>query len=295
MKKTIILSLAMVVAVAGVVIGATGAFFSDTETSTGNTFTAGAIDLTIDNECHYNGMVCEYLESDGNPPLGYYWVDDQNDPNGPVETPFVQLGMPCNCSWNFQEWQDGRPLMVMDDMKPGDWGEYTLSFHIDSNPAWACLLIDPVIDIDNTCTEPEIDAEAALGGACDKPADGELDEYFEFRMWWDLDCDNIYDPDDGEVLVAEWQDLGGDNDGIPFVLPIADNSPASLVNGPVQPGVECVGIEWQIADDENVNVIQTDQLGATFEFYVEQYRNNPNFTCFGHYAPGDALVAGDLN
>ena len=47
--KKILLSLGMIVFVGGLIIGATGAFFSDTETSTGNTFAAGAIDLKIDN------------------------------------------------------------------------------------------------------------------------------------------------------------------------------------------------------------------------------------------------------
>jgi predicted ribosomally synthesized peptide with SipW-like signal peptide len=37
-------------------IGLTGAFFSDTETSTGNTFQAGAIDLKVDNTSYYNGV-----------------------------------------------------------------------------------------------------------------------------------------------------------------------------------------------------------------------------------------------
>ncbi|MDO8569266.1 MAG: TasA family protein [bacterium] len=53
--KKILLSLSMIVFVGAVVIGATGAFFSDTETSTGNTFTAGAIDLGVDNTSYYNG------------------------------------------------------------------------------------------------------------------------------------------------------------------------------------------------------------------------------------------------
>ncbi|HBB53974.1 TPA: hypothetical protein DCZ79_00530, partial [Candidatus Nomurabacteria bacterium] len=44
MNKKIIVSLSVVAAVAAITVGATTAFFSDTETSTGNTFTAGAID-----------------------------------------------------------------------------------------------------------------------------------------------------------------------------------------------------------------------------------------------------------
>ncbi len=46
----ILLSLTIVTAVAVIAIGATGAYFSDTETSTGNTFTAGSLDLNIDGD-----------------------------------------------------------------------------------------------------------------------------------------------------------------------------------------------------------------------------------------------------
>ncbi|PIW76653.1 MAG: hypothetical protein CO001_00190, partial [Candidatus Portnoybacteria bacterium CG_4_8_14_3_um_filter_40_10] len=41
--KKIIISLSIIAAVAAIAIGATTAYFSDTETSTGNTFTAGSI------------------------------------------------------------------------------------------------------------------------------------------------------------------------------------------------------------------------------------------------------------
>lgn len=47
--KRILLSVSMIAFVGALVVGATGAFFSDTETSTGNTFTAGAIDLQVAN------------------------------------------------------------------------------------------------------------------------------------------------------------------------------------------------------------------------------------------------------
>lgn len=46
--KKIVLSLSIVAAAAAIVIGGTTAYFSDTETSTGNTFTAGILDLIID-------------------------------------------------------------------------------------------------------------------------------------------------------------------------------------------------------------------------------------------------------
>ena len=48
--KKIIMSLTMIVAAAALVVGATGAYFSDVETSTNNTFTAGTIDIAIDGD-----------------------------------------------------------------------------------------------------------------------------------------------------------------------------------------------------------------------------------------------------
>lgn len=47
--KKILISLSIIAAVAAIAIGATTAYFSDTEQSTGNTFTAGTIDIAVDN------------------------------------------------------------------------------------------------------------------------------------------------------------------------------------------------------------------------------------------------------
>lgn len=56
--KKILVSLSIVGAVAAIAVGGTIAYFSDTETSTGNTFSAGTIDIAIDSEnpwtSHYN-------------------------------------------------------------------------------------------------------------------------------------------------------------------------------------------------------------------------------------------------
>lgn len=46
--KKIIMSLAMIAAAGALVVGATTAYFSDVEESTGNTFTAGTIDIAVD-------------------------------------------------------------------------------------------------------------------------------------------------------------------------------------------------------------------------------------------------------
>ena len=58
--KRVLLSLGLITAIAAIVISGTGAFFSDTETSAGNVFTAGSIDLKVDHTMQtYNGVDCE--------------------------------------------------------------------------------------------------------------------------------------------------------------------------------------------------------------------------------------------
>jgi predicted ribosomally synthesized peptide with SipW-like signal peptide len=58
--KKIYLSLAMILVVGGIVWGATVAFYNDTETSNGNIFTAGSIDLKVDHTAQtYNGVDCK--------------------------------------------------------------------------------------------------------------------------------------------------------------------------------------------------------------------------------------------
>ena len=53
--KRILLGLVFIAGSGAVIAGGmTGAFFSDTETSTGNIFTAGAIDLLVDKENYFN-------------------------------------------------------------------------------------------------------------------------------------------------------------------------------------------------------------------------------------------------
>ena len=60
MNKRILLSLGTLIVTGAVVVGGTGAFFSDTETSTGNVFTAGEVDLKVNHtQQQYNGVDCQ--------------------------------------------------------------------------------------------------------------------------------------------------------------------------------------------------------------------------------------------
>ena len=88
MKKNLI-RLTTIGAVAALAIVATGAFFSDTETSTGNTFVAGAIDLKVDNTSYVTSTVSGEL----------------------VKSP--------NTSWQLDD-LDGHLFFDFHDLKPGD-------------------------------------------------------------------------------------------------------------------------------------------------------------------------------
>lgn len=58
--KKILLSVLTIVAVGGAVAGITAAYYNDTETSSGNIFTAGTVDLKVDHTVqNYNGVDCK--------------------------------------------------------------------------------------------------------------------------------------------------------------------------------------------------------------------------------------------
>ena len=60
MSKKIIISLSVIAAVAAITVGGTIAYFNDTETSTGNIFTAGSLDLKVDHiKQTYNDVDCK--------------------------------------------------------------------------------------------------------------------------------------------------------------------------------------------------------------------------------------------
>jgi len=80
--KKVLISLSIIAVAAAIVIGATTAYFSDTETSTGNTFTAGTIDIAINNE---NPWTHSYNIGELKPgEIGYINFDISNVGQNPV-------------------------------------------------------------------------------------------------------------------------------------------------------------------------------------------------------------------
>lgn len=151
--KRIILSLSMLAFAGALIIGGTGAFFSDTETSTGNTFTAGAIDLKIDSTATYNG---ENVAS---------------------------------ATWALKDLEPtSDKFFSFNDIKPGDEGTNVISLHVENNEAWVCAAVTNLASDDNGLTEPEGDVDSTDG-----VGNGELDEEMLWTIWIDDNNNGVED------------------------------------------------------------------------------------------------------
>ena len=274
--KKILLSVSVLAFVGAVVAGATGAFFSDTETSTGNTFTAGAIDLKIDNTSYVTSTTTGEL----------------------IASPWT--------SWTLRDLTIEKFFDFI-DVKPGDMGEDTISIHVNSNDAWLCASANITSDIDNGFTEPEDEVFGLNNDGNDGTSDGDLDNGLNFAFWKD-DGDNVLETDEvnnifingtlsdmgqqGGITLADSQGgiLGAGN-------PIPGNSAFYIgkawcygtltqnalpqdqltTDGPLYPDREGTGVS---CDGSNVgNIGQTDMVVGDISFYAVQSRNNAGFLC----------------
>ncbi len=265
--KKILLSLAIVLVVATAVAGGTLSFFSDTETSTGNTFTAGAVDLTVDSTQYYNGYACQ----------NGIWINVYNP-----DHPQYPAGLPCDpASGNWQATDLGaeHQFFNFSDLKPGDSGVTGISLHVD-NDAWMRLVIKDINDLDNSCTEPEeesSDSCTVVLPELQTPGAGELRENLQFSFWLDEGetpgFQGLSDPGEGDTIL---------NYDEPYILDqtisgsgVAYNLSDYLLYPYLVGGQTAyLGIWWYLPL-ETGNEVQTDSMNATVEFQVEQHRNNP--------------------
>jgi predicted ribosomally synthesized peptide with SipW-like signal peptide len=169
-NKRIALRSVSIVASLALIAGATFAFFSDSETSENNVFRAGGLDLKVDYTCYYN------VDRELNPSAA---------PNCPWDNVQTDLApSPLLASWEETDLGLEHKFFGFRDVKPGDFGEGTISLHVVDNDAWMNLRITDVQDRDNTCTESELVAEPTCENDL-APGDGELREQLLFEMWLD--------------------------------------------------------------------------------------------------------------
>lgn len=260
------MSLGMIVFAGALVAGGTGAFFSDTETSTGNTFTAGSIDLSLGSD-----------------------TSSANNVNGPAVTNTLLSN------------NAGRSLFNFTDLKPGDLGTVVFNLMVTSNEAYACADTDLMTGEENTIVDPEADALDADFG----PGEGELQNYIQFATFADLDLDGTYDAGVEPVNVNQYggDSNGFTNTEIAGAgsVPVADPSTPNtwLTIGALTPNVEYgAGMLYCFGNFETIGTLdttevtgcdggtigtyndaQTDSATGAITFSAVQTRNNEGFKC----------------
>ena len=110
------------------------------------------------------------------------------------------------------------PLINLSDVKPGDFGELTLSFHLCDNDGYVWLTGELLDNAENGVTEPEAEdpdendgAGVADPGAGDDMS-GELADNILTRIWYD-DGNNQVDEETGELDIMLAVDTSGSIEG----------------------------------------------------------------------------------
>jgi len=268
--KKIILSVGSILFATAIVVGGTGAFLSDNESSTGNTFATGVIDLKIDNESYITNNAGALVFSS-------------------------------TTSWTLSNLA-GKLFFNFLDLKPGDVGEDTISLHVNTNNAWACMNIKTTATPENGQPEPEVAVDPTAG-----VNDGELQNNLYFKFWAD-DGDNVYEVGE-QIFKYGWaKDLfTGEN----WTLADASHNIWSGT-GPLPAGtVKYIGKAWCFGSMEHAarpqdglgktgqngplvrgtgftctgadvgNIVQSDGLKVDVSFSVVQSRSNASYLCSG--------------
>ena len=208
------------IASAGTGLG-TSAFFSDQEEFTDNSLQAGTLDLKLDYKATYFGGPGRLadVQSMGYPDAEIVEGDEGRYLLGQAPTledeeaweDLVQGEEFDFCSPAADEFLvngDGIPMFTLEDVKPGDSGEVTVSIHICDNPGYLRMVGDLTGNAENGQNEPELDAEGA-----DTDGIGELADAIQVCVWYDEDCDNVYEPtgtgQQNELEVALVSDTSG--------------------------------------------------------------------------------------
>ncbi|ELZ38404.1 von Willebrand factor type A [Halorubrum saccharovorum DSM 1137] len=213
------------VASAGAGLGTT-AFFNDREGFEGNTLSAGAFELRMDwQQSYYTGLPGQDPDDHTTwAPVNAYPDLDGDDRQDPIyaryqltEDPTL-LGLPANAdpeaieaAYRGQfasfEGTDGSgnhefvgPVIDLDDVKPGDRGEITISKHVFDNPGYLWLNAGGVEAQIGALNDPKREALKEIHG--DLPdadlvaaaeAEEQLAKEIEATLWYDDDCDNFLD------------------------------------------------------------------------------------------------------
>ena len=194
---------------------------------------------------------------------------------------------------NPQVTKPGDPLIEIGDVKPGDFGEVTLSTHLFNNPGYLWFRGELVDAAENETTEPEAESD-------DETAGVELLDEIRVLVWHD-DGDNVledpeeaYNPhDDGpeDVELTQSQAIitskldGADENGIltlgEFLQAVSSSHGIPLDWDASTDSRDCypnsttryLCFAWWLPADVG-NEVQSDSVSFDLGFYTEQCRHN---------------------
>ena len=196
---------------------------------------------------------------------------------------------------------DDGVMFSLNDVKPKDEGEATISLHLCDNPGFIGVTAEVLSASENGLVEPESSAGDTMDDL------GELANFIYVRVWRDDDCSNTINGDEAPLyqgslagFVAAIDEASSEQtpvEGLQFM--------GSGDAGCFEPGVHCVAFDWYficepedfdlpsdaiaegtIGDEldaagipRDVNVAQTDTLSFGLSFNAVQCRHNmvPNF------------------
>lgn len=216
--------------------------------STGYTFATGSFNLKIDSKATWNGVL------------------------QPQST------------WELKNLVPGvDKFFNIDDVKPGDQGEATISFHVNKD-AWICLDFENLKEKENGRNEPEL-IEDNSGGA----NSGELADGTEFFAWHD-DGDNIFEIGEIPIFGTTTGNQAATKTLKNKTYVLAD----SLSGTAYKAGVtKYIGLQW-CAGDMQVNLAtavitcdpttigneaQTDSFSVDIGFRAVPKKDKKNFRC----------------
>lgn len=218
----------------------------------GITFATYGIDLKIDSEASYNGLS-------------------------------VLSG-----TWNLKNLVPGVDhFFNFRDLKPGDYGENTISMHVKKSDAWLCLDFKNLDENENGVNEPESHEDV------DGVADGELADVLEFFSWID-DGDNIFELGEKPLFGTTTQSASQVLNEKTYTIGDAGGGGSCKVNQS-----RYIGIYW-CAGDLEVNLVtaeitcdgsglgnetQTDSMTVDISIRALPAKENPKFICKGIKPP----------